>query len=757
MIQYNALGYRLLLLGSILFSIRVSASTTEENGPAAESSDDGDRALAATATSDTSGENLPSASAEPEKTKGAKTTGFEEIEVRGESSSHRIMMQAQSIGTLSRPELERNTGLFLDESINLLPGVRLENRTVSGGQRITIRGYGNGTNFNGTGYKAYLNGIPITDAEGTTILDDIDFSTLGRVEVIKGPASSLYGSGIAGVLKMYTLRPEPNATRFTQELIGGTQTLFRTNTRVELGTDNSSVLVNYGHQHSDGYRIHSQSNKDYVLLSADVEPNTRQSLSVYGAFNKSVDQLAGQLTEEQFNTRQNVGEPAYLANDAHVGISSIRFGASHSYEFHPVVNNVTSAYASGYQLDQPFAGGRTDNLALNFGGRTAFNLRFGGPGFASVGVIGGEIQQTNSFKKSYNLNDGILGGIRGDLQVIALQASTFTQWDFLLPYEFTLTAGASLNFVHYNIQDRLANSANPSHADQSGVKDFTPVISPRVALLKAFGRHISIYGQVSQGYTPPGSGSVVIPQIGAVNTNLKPERATLYELGTKGNLIEGRFSYEIALFDMLVKDKLTTQAVTNDAGTVLYNYTTNAGSQSNRGLEVAAKYSVINDKSGTLSLLQPFVGYTLSHFRYTDFKSDNNNNANTVDYSGNKVVGVPMNLVNVGFDLALRWGIYLYGTYQYVDSMPLTYDNAHSAKSYSLLNAKVGYRPDLGRHFQLDVFAGGNNLLGNLYYTMVFLNASYVDSQGRPIDPNVYLPGPYSATFYGGVNLSYSI
>ncbi len=37
---------------------------------------------------------------------------------------------------------------------------------MSGGQRITIRGYGNRTNFEGSGYKAYLNGIPLTDAEG---------------------------------------------------------------------------------------------------------------------------------------------------------------------------------------------------------------------------------------------------------------------------------------------------------------------------------------------------------------------------------------------------------------------------------------------------------------------------------------------------------------------------------------------------------------------------------------------------------------
>src|SRR6266478_5508505 len=161
---------------------------------------------------------------------------------------------------------ERNQGLgCCQRGVSLA----LETSTVAGGQRITIRGYGNSTNFNGTGYKAYLNGIPITDAEGTTILDDVDVSTLGRVEVIKGPASSLYGSGIGGVVRFSTLVPQPNLTQFTQEAIGGDEALFRSNTRAETASDNATFLANYGHQHSDGYRIHNLSNKAYVLLTAD--------------------------------------------------------------------------------------------------------------------------------------------------------------------------------------------------------------------------------------------------------------------------------------------------------------------------------------------------------------------------------------------------------------------------------------------------------------------------------------------------------
>src|SRR5216683_4302578 len=212
-----------------------------------------------------------------ETPQGPRREASEEIEVVGEKGDvKQILLQPQAIGIVTRQEMRRSDGLFLEESLNLVPGVRMESRSLSGGQRITIRGYGNATNFNGTGYKAYLNGIPITDAEGITILDDVDFSTLEKVEVIKGPSSSLYGAGIGGVVKMYTVRPQPRTTRFIQEVDGGTQTLFRTNTRIEHATDNAAVVVNYGHQHSDGYRVHNQSRKDYALLTADYEASAKQ-------------------------------------------------------------------------------------------------------------------------------------------------------------------------------------------------------------------------------------------------------------------------------------------------------------------------------------------------------------------------------------------------------------------------------------------------------------------------------------------------
>jgi len=662
--------------------------------------------------------------------------------VRGERS---VLTEPQSISVVERSDLQRSEGLFLDDVLNLTPGVRYESRTVSGGQRITIRGYGNGTNFNGSAYKAYLNGIPLTDAEGTTILDDLDVSTLGKIEVIKGPASSLYGSGIGGVVRFNTIVPEARKTQVSQELTGGTLNLFRSNTRAEIASDNSWFLANYGHQHSDGDRVHTLSNKDYALLSGEYRPSARQGISFIASFNHSFDQLAGQLNEQQFLNRLDFAEPEYLSNNGHVAIDSVRLGVAHRYQFVPAFGNTTSAFASGYQLDQPFAVGLSDNLALNLGGRTELTGRFDA-GIATIrAIVGSEIERSMAFKKSYGLVQSKVGALRGDLQVISLQSNTFAQADVELPAEVTVTAGASLNFVHYNISDRLTAAG---HLDQSGVKSFDPVVTPRVAVQKTFARDLSIYAEVSQGYSAPASGSVVIPQIGQVNDGLRPERGTLFEIGSKGLLAGERFGYEIALFDLRVTDKLTTQTVLTPAGSVFYVMTTNAGNQNNIGLELDTRYAVLKNANAPISLVQAFAGYAYSHFRYDGFKSDNNNNATTISYDGNKVVGVPEHVVDAGVDVLSRIGVYGNSTLQVVSPVALTFDNAHSAKRYALLNAKAGYRRDLPGAFKLDVSFGVKNITNSTYYTMVFLNQSYA---GPP--PQVYLPGP-GTTVFGGVNVT---
>jgi iron complex outermembrane receptor protein len=264
-----------------------------------------------------------------------------------------------------------------------------------------------------------------------------------------------------------------------------------------------------------------------------------------------------------------------------------------------------------------------------------------------------------------------------------------------------------------------------------------------------FAPGFSLYANVSEGYTPPTSSDAVIPFTGETNEGLKPERAWQYEVGSKGRFLDDRLAYTLALFQMDVSDKLSSEAVFDTDGSVLYSYTVNAGDQRDRGIELGASYALIDDPSRVVSLVKPFASYTYSKFEYTDFQSDENDDANTVDYTGNDVVGTARNVFNLGVDARLRSGIYGNVTYHDTDGMPISYDNAHWAPGFSLLNAKIGFAHDFADRFTLDAFVGGRNLGNSRYYTQVFLNHKF----DTP-NPHMYLNGPYTAKYYGGFKIS---
>ncbi|MDF1501405.1 TonB-dependent receptor plug domain-containing protein [Roseisolibacter sp. H3M3-2] len=683
-------------------------------------------------------------------TPGAQSLNEVAIVETRESPGAAGVSQPLSVSTVTRQELRRGSGVFPEEALDLVPGVRFERRTMAGGQRITIRGYGNRSNFDGSGYKAYLNGIPLTDAEGITVLDDVDFASLGRVDVVRGPASSLFGAGIGGVVNLYTLRPDRPGTTAEQEVLAGQDGLVRSDSRLTHSTGGSNLVLNYGRQRYDSYRIHSGSRKDFATFVGDFRPSERRTISTFLSYANSRDDRAGQLDSAQFFGRRDAGEAPYLANDAHVNLESFRAGVTHGYRVSDAVETVATAYYSGGSREDVFAAGVNPKSAQTFGARAVFNTRFlpaALGGRPITGVTGGEFEKTNAFVKGYRLTNKVLGAPTNDTESSTMQYNVFSQWDVGLPADVALTVGASVNFIEYALLDRLANASNPTRKPITGRKTYDPVVIPRVALRRTFGDAFSVYGTVSQGFTPATSSDAVIQFTGQANEGIKPERGTLYEVGSKGNLFGRRLGYQLALFDLRVSDKLTTQSVFDATGSALYSFTVNAGDQSNRGAELALAYALVERPGGAVASLRPFLSYTYSDFTYTDFKSDANGNARTVDYGGNRVVGVPRHVVAGGVDLGVRGGGYGSVTVERRGAVPLTYDNRHEAPAYTLLNAKVGAARDF-RNVRVDAYVGGQNLTGGLYYTMAFLNGNYAAAS-----PAVFLPGPYDARFYAGVKL----
>ncbi|WP_116126779.1 TonB-dependent receptor [Lewinella sp. IMCC34183] len=682
--------------------------------------------------------------------------------------------QPRAIVKLEETALERSTGLYLEDAINTnVPGVTMQRRTQSGGQQLNIRGYGSGigprgvsSNFDGQGVKVYLNGIPVTDAEGLTVLDDIDFGSVSTAEVLKGPAGTLYGLAIAGVLNLETERAPREVTSVGQEVLVGNYGLLRTTTRLRIGGKTSSVLVNYGHQEFGGFMPHTESRKDFANLLGDFRLNDKQTVTTYLGYADSYDARNGELSIAQYESLDYFGNPRYIKNNAHSAVRTFRAGIGHHYRFGAHLSNTTTLFGSAQNLDNSSAGGWTDKQPANYGLRSVFETRFALGGETQLsGITGVEAQKMNAQTIGYGMGPdsshlegyNIITSLRSDQATINSTVSYFTQWTLDLPRRFSLTAGVGVSSMHLRLEDRLWGLSN-NHPGNARLpvydRKYTNLLSPSLAINKQLGAVASVYAAYSSGYKAPVSGNILISTTGELNTGLTPEHGVQLEVGTKGSFLAGRLAYTLAAFQTKFKDKFTTITVQNPENTAtLYSYIVNGGRLNNQGLEVAASYDAVRAGTGFMTEVRPFANLTYSDFTYEEyrFESVGKNAANgdsTVvqDYSGKAVAGVAPVVFNLGVDVATRAGVYGNAYYNYRGRMPFTSDGVNETDPYGLLNAKVGVRKRFG-HLSLDLYAGAYNLTGAQYYQMVFVNQL----------PDAYIPGPNEANFFGGINLSYTL
>jgi iron complex outermembrane receptor protein len=687
-----------------------------------------------------------------------------EVEITATSNPNRSLLYLPAaITKLNDLEIQRGNGLFLDDAINTnVPGVYMTRRAVSSGQQFNIRGYGSGVgfrgasnNFDGQGYKVYLNGIPITDAEGITLMDDIDFGSIGNVEVIKGPAGTLYGLAIAGVVNLETKKAESGQNSVGQNVLLGNYGLSRFTTQLQLGGDRSSVFVNYGRQHSDGFMPHNESDKNFFNFVGDFNPNENQKISAYVAYSNSYDQRAGELTIDQFNNDDYSGNARYIKNDAHSETISFRAGLSHTYRFSSQVKNTTTIFGSGLTNNASSAGGWTDKSPTNYGFRSTLDMNFGlSNGGSLSGIVGMEAQRQNAFILGYsmvtNQDDpngyNVIGAMRSNQTTITSTGSYFTEWTLSLPSDISITGGLGFSTMDINLMDRIYNSTT-SQPGGTFNANYKNMVSPHFAINKVFSSQLSAYASYSKGFKAPVSGNIVISTTGELNTGLKPEEGNQFEIGTKGSLLESKFNYQLALFSTEFKNKMTSVAVPLDANTTAYTYIANGGGQVNQGLELAVNYEAYKSNSGFFSNIRPFANLTLSDFTYKDFTYESLSGGvpSTANYDGNDVAGVSPVVANVGIDVTTNLGLYGNLNFSYKDAMPITSDGNNQSADYRIWNTKLGYRNSLSSHFDLDVYFGVNNIFGQKYYYMVFINQL----------SDAYIPAPKKANYFGGINLKY--
>lgn len=668
---------------------------------------------------------------------------------------------AQSTKILQEYDLERNNPSFLEQSLGIMAGVQVEKRTQFGGQRVVVRGYGNDQKFNNWGVKFYLNDIPLTNADGVTILEDIDFSQINGIEVIKGPAGTKYGGGAGGVVKFSIIPNLQQGTSISQRTTFGSFGLFQTNTKVENVSDKSSIMFNYGHTQSDGYRPRGNTNKNNYTFLGNFKLNPKQEMLVYASHNNSFEGVTGQISLQDYYQGKDPGNLAYGRKNAANHFISSRVLVSHKWNILSDLTNNTSIFYHHLDTKRTAAGAAENSQQPSYGVRSVFQWKKDIRKDFNINIeAGAEYTTSRSLISNYRF-DGTV--ITPDLKTRPISKASYFKYNnyavslFLvnrlsyLPWELDFVAGVSGNTLGYDRTDLLAypGLVKDYNKNLSFQKNFSTEFSPHFAFQKKWKKHIFNLSY-SQGYNSPTANTAYIAELSKTNDNLKVERASMWDFSVQGTLAQSRFDYQVSLFNINIDNKLTK--LWN--GVEQYSYWSNTGHQRNKGIEMSLGYSYTSPNF--FKKIEPYANFALYDFKYRDFKYTTKKA--TLDYSGNNVVGVPSLKYSIGLDIDTKLGFYMRNTFNYLGKVYTDFANEIEVKGFPQYNAKIGYKTTI-KNWDIDAYIAGNNLTSHINYTFIFVGNAVGDSDlGNGYPANVTTdvnPGPAKRYFFGGLNIKY--
>jgi len=624
--------------------------------------------------------------------------------------------------------LQRDDNVSIAPALNRIPGVFMQSGTLST-NRISIRGIGSRSPFGTAKIRAYLDDIPLTSGVGETSLEDIDLSLLQEVEIFKGPTASVYGAGLGGVIHLKSLNLEDNqrSSAYAQGQAGAFG-LWRTVAGVNLSGNKARLDLNYNRTHSDGYRDNNEYNREGFTALGKANLIKNGITTLLANFTRVKGFIPSSLSRTDFENNPRKAATIWANIKGSEEYDKVLAGLSHQQQLTNKFQNTTSVFTTWRNAYEPRPFGILEENSVAIGGRTKFeykqngNLRYN---------VGGEVFSEQYDWQNYQLRRNADKSVSKDTLLQDNQENRFyynlfaeAEWRV---NKWTVNAGVNVNQTNYNLDDQLLKDGN----DLSGEYNFKTIVSPRIGIVYRPVSDINIYGTVSHGFSPPTLEETLTPQ-GSINPDIQPEQGWNFEIGSRGYNIRNRFSYEITFYTMQIQDLLVARRTAIDQFIGV-----NAGKTTHNGIEAYLHYNILSPQK-----LQVFVGYTFADYKFEEFIDGENN------FSGNRLTGTSPHIASAGLDFnEPKTGLYGNITFQFTDAIPVNDANSIYSNAYKLFNSKIGWRKNLGSKWNVDVYAGLNNILDEKYASMLQINA---------IGPafRYYYPG-LPRNEYGGVRLNY--
>ncbi len=156
----------------------------------------------------------------------------------------------RAVSVITREQIERSGARDVSELLRRLPGVQI-GRNGGPGQSTSLFLRGTASDH----ILVLIDGVPAQSATtGAMAFQHIDPETIERIELVRGPASTLYGSSaIGGVIQIFTRKAANRAPRLHGAWQAGNQGTFNASAGVSGGKGPFSAGLTISHQQSNGY------------------------------------------------------------------------------------------------------------------------------------------------------------------------------------------------------------------------------------------------------------------------------------------------------------------------------------------------------------------------------------------------------------------------------------------------------------------------------------------------------------------------
>lgn len=547
-------------------------------------------------------------------------SSLDTIIVSGSRSEELLLDTPNAISVIGQEEIDRVK--FIDankELLSRIPGNSMSRnlRWAFGGKNYTVN-LRDGVMMRpfGKGFNRSLNEVNSWDIE--------------RVEIIKGPASALYGShAIGGVINIITKEPPPEREINIWAETGSWER-YRTGVSIGDTEGDFGYKIDVNGLTVDGWR--ERTKREEKAFSAKgvwrLSPDTK--LTLRAEYQDKRIQQPGSISEAEYDADWRQAD----VYDAYEDTQFTTLSGIYEHQFSDKVSTKISYSARKTDTDGPTAlsykSGYVDDEYMDHNLLLESHWKF--DPWSSKLVVGADLQHSDVTETSKAWTSDVStapGAIEKDWDLLAEVVSPFTQIQFS-PIDWAeVTLGARYDNIEYTGKDQLG-TLGTIESDYSN-------ISTKAGVSFTLNENNSLWFSYGEGFMVP-SRSRLFTSTATFRSgrwrgynsdpDLDPETADNYSIGLRGATSDGVFGYDMSLYYTKIKDMV----VGVDRGGADRVYV-NAGEVRGEGLEAAFHFAPINN-------LRFDAAYTYADHEYTDFVDGG------TDYSGNTVSSSPLHHLN---------------------------------------------------------------------------------------------------------------